>query len=279
MLDNEKAAATQEIVKSIRELLSLKVTLPLGNPNLKHVHTNQFLWLPLPDEFELANFEVIAKNMNNTYNRWIPYEKDRWYIEGVTITNDGGNCKMELDLNPFPSSMGDYKDGLGNLVKAYEDLVNQQNKDKQQKNVASVPSKNTGVTGGEGKVIDNLVKKIIGNETRPYHKAKKIHEWLLKNRGYSFYYNAKYSSPEQAYNHRWHINCADTSILTRGMMASAGLDAWIVHGTGTYGHYWTQIKINGKVYNSDCGTNTTTRKFNKVWENLKPDRKCGKKPC
>jgi len=279
MQENEKQEAIKEIVKSIRDLVSLKVTLPLGNPNLKLVHTNQFLWLSLPDDFKLANFNEIAKAMNNSYNRWVPYEEGRWYIEAVTINNDGDNMKMELELNPFPSAIIDYKEGLGSLVKAYEDMVNNQNQSSNNTtNVASVPSENTGVRGGQGKTIDNLVKKIIGNETRPYHKAKLIHEWLKKNRGYSFYYNSKYDTPENVYNHRWHINCADTSILTRAMMDSAGLDAWIVHGNGTYGHYWTQIKINGKTYNSDCGT-TSTRDFNKVWENLKPNRKCGKKPC
>ena len=46
----EKAKAKEQIVNSIRDLYSAKITLPLGNPNLKLVHTNQFLFTELPTD-------------------------------------------------------------------------------------------------------------------------------------------------------------------------------------------------------------------------------------
>lgn len=52
--------AKEKITESIRDLYTAKITLPLGNPNLKLVHTNQFLFTELPTGvFELDNFEEI----------------------------------------------------------------------------------------------------------------------------------------------------------------------------------------------------------------------------
>ena len=109
---NEKAKAREAMVESLRDLLSMKVTLPLGNPALKQVHTNQFCWIELPPEFQLANFKEIAKAMDNTEVRYSAkgYDRNRWYIEGVTITCDGDTFDMQLDLNPFASSLTKYRD-------------------------------------------------------------------------------------------------------------------------------------------------------------------------
>ena len=73
------------------------MTLPLGNPALKLVHTNQFLWCPLPDEFDVENFEYIANELSGRESRYGKYEKGRWYIEGVTINNDGSKFTMEKE--------------------------------------------------------------------------------------------------------------------------------------------------------------------------------------
>ena len=39
----EKKAAKKEITKNIRDLLNFKITVPLGNPSYKLLHTNQFI--------------------------------------------------------------------------------------------------------------------------------------------------------------------------------------------------------------------------------------------
>ena len=108
---SEKQAAKNEIVDSVRDLLSLKVTLPLGNPDLKLVHTNQFCQTELPDEFMLDNFGVIAKALNSAYNRNVGYTTNKWYIEGRTITNDMTKFTMDLELNPLASTLLDYTRG------------------------------------------------------------------------------------------------------------------------------------------------------------------------
>ena len=124
-----KAKAKEQMVKSIRDLYSVKIKLPLGNPNLKLVHTNQFLFTELPEEvFELANFDEIATALNSTYDRYSGYVLNRWYIEGRTINNNGKEATMELELNPFPSDVLKFRDDKTSFEKAYTDAVASKNK-------------------------------------------------------------------------------------------------------------------------------------------------------
>ena len=262
---SEKAAAKEKIVESVRDLLSLKVTLPLGNPDLKLVHTNQFCKTELPEEFMLENFSILAKALNSTYSRNVGYSVNKWYIEGRTVTNDGEKFTMDLDLNPFASALLSYRDNKDNYAKSFTDAVKQAEK-KEAKEAKSS-------TGGEGKVIDDLVKKIINNEKNELKKAKLIHSWLIKNVSYKYYSCSKYKTAESCYKNRKHLNCADTARLTRSMMSSAGLDAYVVHAPG---HFWCVVKINKKEYASDA--TSKQRKFNQVYKNKKYTSKNGKNP-
>ena len=274
---SEKQAAKNEIVDSVRDLLSLKVTLPLGNPDLKLVHTNQFCQTELPDEFMLENFGVIAKALNSAYNRNVGYTTNKWYIEGRTITNDMTKFTMDLELNPFASTLLDYRENKDNYEKSYTDALEQQNNTTS--NSGGVPSVTStgGCKGGEGKVIDDLAKKIVGNETSPLKKAKLIHNWLIKNVSYKYYACTRYNTAEKCYNNRGHLNCADTARLTRALMSSAGLDAQVVHYYHpNNGHFWCVVKINGKEYASDATSHS--RKFNQVYKNQKYNKKNGKNP-
>lgn len=128
-------------------------------------------------------------------------------------------------------------------------------------------------SGGEGETIDNLVKKIIGNETDDLKKAKLIHKWLVENLTYSGYSCSKYQTADDCLKHKKALNCADTSRLTRAMMSSAGLNAEVVHGPN---HFWTIVTINGKEYASDA--TSSSRGFNEVWKNLSYSKKNGQNP-
>ena len=144
----------------------------------------------------------------------------------------------------------------------------------------SSSSSSSSATGGEGEAIDSLVKKIIGSETNDLSKAKKIHSWLVSNLHYSGYECSRYSSPEDCLKNKSHLNCADTSRLTRAMMASAGLTCYVVHGPY---HFWTMIEISGKKYASDATSSSAA--FNSVWwqgkgrgHGIPPYSKNGKNP-
>ena len=257
--------ATDKITENIRKLVSLKITLPLGNPNLWLLHTNQFLWLDLPEEFSLANMDAIGNALNSDSSRYSNYQKNRWYIEGVTVTNNGSDAKIELDLNPFGSPITSYKDNYYSYLDAYDSAVsnNSNNNTSNSNKVSSVSSDNSSVKGGEGKVIDDKVKEIIGDETDNLKKAKLIHKWLVKNRHYRGYANSRTKTPLQAYNRRNNpgINCADTSRLTASMLRSAGVKCFVVHSTF---HYYTVFKYKGKLYCTDATSDKA--KFNEYWK-------------
>lgn len=265
-INNEMASARNRLSDSIRDLLSFKLTLPLGNPLLKRLHTNMFLYTELPTEFMLANFSTLAEVLNSTYNRYVGYSLNRWYVEAVTITNDGSRFDAEVELNPFPSSIKKYRESRMKLEDDYKSAL-QSNSSKTTTNKTATSkksaksTKNTSLKGGEGKVIDNLVKKIVGTETNPLKKAKLIHSWLISNVTYSRYSNTRYNTPVKCYNNRRHLNCADTSRLTASMLRSAGVDCYVVHSTC---HYYTVIKYKGKLYCSDA--TSKSRAFNTYWK-------------
>ena len=263
-INKEMAEARNQLSDSIRDLLSLKLTIPLGNPLLKRLHTNMFVYTELPNEFVLENFSTIAEVLNSTYNRYVGYSLNRWYVENVTITNDGSRFDAEVELNPFPSSVKKYREGRNKLAEDYASAIQSKNSStKTTSKKSTKSSKNTTLKGGEGKTIDNLVKKIIGSETNELKKAKLIHEWLQKNVRYVRYECTKYNTPEKCYKNRKHLNCADTARLTASMMRSAGLKCYIVHRTYNGGHFWTIIEINGKKYASDQTGNGSA--WNTVW--------------
>lgn len=112
----------------------------------------------------------------------------------------------------------------------------------------NISSSGSGVAGGEGENIDELVSSICGSETDELTKCKLIHEWLRKNVVYKRYPCSHYNSAEECLKHKDGLNCADTARLTRAMMSSAGLKAYVVHAPN---HFYCVIKINGKEYASD----------------------------
>ena len=264
-----KANSSNKIFEHARDYLSCKLTLPLGNPALKKVHTNQFLFTALPVEFDLANWTILAQKLSSSYNRYsgANYVNNRWYIEGLTIDVDiKGTAKMEFELNAFASSTSKFSEEYRNFTKAYTDAGNKSssNNSSTKKTSNSVSNgNNTTLKGGQGSTIDNLVKKIIGNQTDPLKKAKLIHEWLRQNVRYSYYECVKYGNAENCYKHRGGLNCADTATLTCAMMLSAGLKAYVVHRTSCGGHFWCVIEINGKKYASDQTGNGSA--WNTVW--------------
>ena len=79
----KKSEALKKITENVRDYLSLTLTLPLGNPALKQVHTNQWLFTNLPKEFDLANWTVLAEVLNSKSNRYAGYVKNRWYIDAL----------------------------------------------------------------------------------------------------------------------------------------------------------------------------------------------------
>ncbi|MBR3214267.1 MAG: transglutaminase domain-containing protein [Methanosphaera sp.] len=272
----EESAARKKIIESFRDMLTVKITIPLGDPKLKEVHTNSFIWLPLLDYMDLANYEDIMRYVM-PYISSQDYIRDRWYVEAINTTNDAsGKFQMELTLNPIASSGDTYRKNRTDWQKAFSDnfIVDDKHKvdivgvtgtTSTTKTTVASTTTNTSLKGGQGTTIDNLVKNIVGMETDPLKKAKLIDKWLNQNVSYLRYCCGKYgTNAEKAYNNRTHLNCGDTAMLTTAMMRSAGLTADVVWAPG---HFWTRIKINGKEYFSD--QTSSSRGWNEVYHNMK----------
>lgn len=130
-------------------------------------------------------------------------------------------------------------------------------------NISSSGDDDSGSTGGEGADIDSLVKKIIKGKKGALAKAQAIHEWLKQNVRYGSYSCSQCSTPAECLKKLTHLNCADTARLTRAMMSSAGLKAYVAHHSQGPGHFWTIIEIKGVKYASDqTGSGSA---WNTVW--------------
>lgn len=264
VLSQEKAK--KEIVDSVRDLYTAKITLPLGNPNLKLVHTNQFCFTELPTGvFDLDNFEEIARAFNSPYNRFGGYTLHRWYIEEVTITNNGGDGTMELTVNPFASDVVNYKDNRNEFMKAYTDATTQNTNTDAKKTTTSNKSKVKSVAtkvklknvAGFSKSDQAYIKKIVtsalnhnGNPTKPYAIAKAIHEFYKKYHVYSGY-TCMPKMRAHGFEKTWKIkghNCGDGAAILQAMFRCAGLIADIFNG---HNHFWIRLIIDGKYYYCD----------------------------
>ena len=261
LLRNE---ATKKVVDSVRDLYTAKITLPLGNPNLKLVHTNQFLFTELPTNvFELTNLKVIAKALNSTYSRYSGYTINRWYIENSTITNDGKTAKMELDVNPFASNIIKYQDDLKNFENSYNDAVNakkqaEESKNKNKKKIKSVKTepelKNV---KGFSKKDQAYIKKVVtaAFKARNYPKSEltqvfAIYDYYRDHHVYSRYECMKYMK-KYGFEGCWKIkkhNCGDGAATMQAMFRCAGITADIFNG---HYHFLIRLTINGKYWYCD----------------------------
>ena len=280
-LQNTKlgAQSLEEITDSVRDLSNLKITLPLGNPSLKYVHTNQFLWTDLPKEFQLANFKIISKALNGKDSRWSGYTVNRWYIENTTIKNDGTNFDIELDVNPFASSLRDYHDGKKALEKAYLDNLNKgksttkksNNKVSSVNTVSDIPKRSDGKTdcsstlslccnesfdsiGSQvGRVESKLAQGRIGREGTNYANfvkgltPKEAYKRLAAKWGYTYYNDNRDDCASTSFDRLGGVNCGDSARLLKACMDIVGQPCVIYSvTTPESGHYMNGVLINGK---------------------------------
>lgn len=265
---NERAKARDEILESVRDLYTLKLKLPLGNPNLKLVHTNQFLFTELPPEvFELANMEVISKALSSEYTRYSGYELNRWYIEAVTITNDKSHFEMELTLNPFATSFNKYNEEMRSFEKAFKDAFEKKTETPATNNKTKVKSVNSedvilknvsGFNKSDREYIKKVVNDALKNKNYPTDEVKRMkaiykhynsnhvyngYDCMKKMRAYGF---------EGTWKRSGH-NCGDGASTMVAMFRCNGLTADIMH---KYGHFYVRVKCNGEWWYCDQAGDT-----------------------
>ena len=272
-----KKDAKEKIVDSVRDLFSAKIKIPLGNPSFKYLHTNQFLWNELPNEFKLKNFDVITKKLFSTYNRYTGYEKNRWYIENITITNNGDDFYAELDINPFPSSLKNYSDGKKSYEKAYKDATTKTTTTAKT-NTTNVSSVNSNIKNGWwGKWVTDFVSKNVGNETDVLKRCKKMHEVFRWHVYYTKYGDmpktgGSVNNLERVWNNDPHLNCGDGANFISAFYSCCGAKTGI-YLTYDSAHYIVKCEIDGNVYWCDQsgpeGGHNQLRGWNQTYENYR----------
>jgi len=265
----EKATAKKLITDAARDYLTAKITLPLGNPALKHVHTNQFLFTALPKDFPLKHWETIANSLNSGDTRFANYQVNRWYVEGTQIDVDvSGKAEMQIDLNAFASSTSKYSESRRSYEKAYTDAFNKNannnttNKNSSNKKTSNATKKNNTAlfsskagrnVGGD---LTTALKKIIKDCNTEEQKAYCIYDWVDRYVTYKFYWDSRYSSSQVLTGHI--ANCWDTAFLIYNLCTKAKVRCEVYNGyyhflDGTYGHLWNKIPYKGKMTFADTG--------------------------
>ncbi|MCX7926554.1 MAG: hypothetical protein N2606_00210 [Candidatus Omnitrophica bacterium] len=114
--------------------------------------------------------------------------------------------------------------------------------------------------------IQAKANELILGKTTDYEKAKAIYDWVNNNKGYAFYYNT--SKGAEGMLNASSGNCCDLAHLLVALFRAAGLPARYKHNTactfssGTYGHVWPQVYVDGKWIDAD--TSSLTDSFGNV---------------
>lgn len=103
--------------------------------------------------------------------------------------------------------------------------------------------------------IIDLAKSITAGKTSDYAKASAIFDWVSEHTTYAFYYNTVKGALGTLSSGS--ANCCDTTHLLIALTRAAGIPARYEHGTctfstGTFGHVWAQVYVNGKWYYADA---------------------------
>ncbi len=239
-----KQKAMEAMTESVRNLLTFKIKLPGGNPLLKKLHTNSFIWTELPKRFQLKNFSKTTKSMVGSYTRYSGYELNRWYVEAVTITNDDSGLWFEIELNPFASPYSTYTNILESATNSYTSATTK----------TTTNSSTDSSSGGyaASKSVQELANKLT-NSTNP----NVIMKDLVKMRNtphmnYDYYYNFTHCPDYCAKNKI--ANCCDGTRL----MFTMGAFKNVPTSNLVY------IHINNHVYGKYKGTDYDWVKSGKI---------------
>lgn len=268
--------ALEEMSKSIRDLLSFQIRVPLNDPLFKELHTNQMLWTELPSDFKLANLEKIFKILPAyKVNRGIPYQQNRWYVEGLKITCNNNGLFADITLNPFPSNYSVYH----NAVKAYAEAYDQAFKsssDTTSSNNTTVSTVNNipARTDGKNDCSDtySLCCAHTGSSSNPSnhgYEDRANAQGKIGREGTNYADFVKGCTPKEAYKKlasrhnasnysgypdnnqacasntlyaSW-TNCGDRARLLKACMDVLGQPCVIYH---VYNHYMNGVLINGR---------------------------------
>ena len=101
-----KKLAEITIAERLRETYQLTLRIP---KIFVGIHTNQFFFIELSDQFYESNYEtIISAIADEKYGRFAGFEKGRFFIDKIVEKGGIDGFSTELTLNPIPKSLGDY---------------------------------------------------------------------------------------------------------------------------------------------------------------------------
>lgn len=246
----------------------------------KQLSMPQYLQLISGETIKLngQNASLTVKYAGNAPNPYVAGKSgDIYKAEYVKIANDIVNFMNKNNRAPnfADSKLG--KIGYQSLIYKYSCVVAFQMNHNRLPNFVTVKSWESligGSTPSEGipsslekylvattnaqsnsSTIKNMAASITAGKTTTYAKAQAIFNWVRNNVSYAFYYNTSKGALNTLSSRS--ANCCDTSHLVVALSRAAGIPARYQHGTctfssGTYGHVWAQLYVNGKWYYADA---------------------------
>lgn len=266
--DNKKLSEIT-MAEQIRKTYNLTVKFPRI---LEGLHTNQFFFLDVTDDFYEKNYpEIISTIADKKFARFAGFKKGRFFVEKVEEKGGMDGWSTTLTLNPIPPSLAVYskmqKEAQKALIQAINDEIalsgggsggglTQTHGSDCGEDISTWAPKEWGPEG-----FEKGASTIIGNSSANYatETANMSAEQAIKsiNHTYSSYYDNA-TCPAQLWESypNIHANCADFARLVKCICDVHGQKCTIHHGSA---HYWNYVYINGNWESVDlCTVNNNT---------------------
>ena len=268
--EKNKTLAEIRMSEELRNTFSLTIKIP---HILEGVHTNQFFWLEVTDDFYDKNYPTIMNIIaNKKFGRYAGFVKHRFFIDKVVQRGGVDGFGIELTLNPIAPSHGTYVKMQQDAEKALIQALNDNSK----------YGGGTGSLGGGAINISGVdcdagdkynshnwaghrckppkctsVSKILrGNSSRQYAKDTAAHNrtseelvsYVKSQVLYQYYADNPYGEkrcPENMWTGSRPIrgNCADYARMLKVILDVNGYQSIICHIPG---HFYNAIWENGK---------------------------------
>ena len=144
--DNKKLSEVT-MAEQIRETYNLTLKIP---KILQGLHTNQFFFIELSDQFYETNYPTIISTIaDKKFGRFAGFKKGRFFVEKVVEKGGMSGWETEITLNPIPPSLAIYS---------------QKQKEAQKALMRAVRWETGGGTGGNTGNVNSSDLIGIGNE-------------------------------------------------------------------------------------------------------------------
>lgn len=260
-----KKLAEITMAEQIRETYNLKITIP---KILKGLHTNQFFFMDITDNFYETNYPTIISTIaDKKFARFAGFEKGRFFVEAVKEYGGMDGWKMEITLNPIPPSLAVWSKMQQEATKALMNAILDENRgsgtsggstanvsgadcnasDTTESNTWAGHKSNPPKCTESSKVVHGNSSRQYASDTAQYNSSSKtLVEYVQSQCQYELYAdNPKGESrcPEAMWTGGRPIkgNCADFARLLKCILDVNGFQSIICHIPG---HFYNAIWEN-----------------------------------